>query len=366
MTGGRVVTGPFVMEQRVAKTVRFSVEAYQQLALVNATDDAASRELVPPLAAKSGSHSVDQSEDYLDELCAIRSAWNLSFELFMDYADESDDGASESHGATLSSSSSSGTLSTSCCSGTLCDPVCHRDPSPTSPTSWTMWPTLTSDEPLGMESYAAPLPFDVSSGRPICHHREEHESRTPRSSIGATVPIGTPGFFIPARLDDTLRELSQLYAEFGTTELIEEGPVAYVATWFLRSDNRRSSTEMRVVRLHGDPLHWHQLLAEAWADLFDVWDTWDWFLVHGRPPRDMLDGVIADLVITQRQQPVEECALSFTTWYTRAGALLTPLPMIHALLVPLPCWIQDVAEVLDVDLDLDGRTCEVSSGGDIS
>eukprot|EP00438_Fugacium_kawagutii_P015758 Skav233447 [mRNA] locus=scaffold1486:354982:358935:- [translate_table: standard] len=77
-----------------------------------------------------------------------------------------------------------------------------------------------------------------------------------------------------------LGQLRHLLHEWGAAEQLEEGPVAYLNTYFLHGADRRRSTESRVLRLVGPPFRWRAALQRLWEDVLRPDVHWDAKVVY--------------------------------------------------------------------------------------
>ena len=67
-----------------------------------------------------------------------------------------------------------------------------------------------------------------------------------------------------------MQQLTDLLSSWGFVECVEEGPVAYIATWFISHRLAPGCTESRSVRLIGsDVLIWKEQILDRWNDLLD-------------------------------------------------------------------------------------------------
>ena len=107
------------------------------------------------------------------------------------------------------------------------------------------------------------------------------------------------GHMIPGHTPLWLQALHRVFQDLAETERTEEGPVAYVATWYLHAVYAPRCEPGRTVRLRDDPLNWQRTLSEAWGDRYDSSRPADLFWVSPAPPTSLTDHVLGHILIVQ-------------------------------------------------------------------
>lgn len=89
---------------------------------------------------------------------------------------------------------------------------------------------------------------------------------------------------------------------FETTSIIEcedEGPIAYLETWYIHHQTHRSCTESRSVRISHDSPSWIEDIVEPWATTIDPALEVTIHLVKPQPPRTNMECIMAHLILEQ-------------------------------------------------------------------
>ena len=106
-------------------------------------------------------------------------------------------------------------------------------------------------------------------------------------------------------------DLWNLIQEEGATELLEEGPVMYLGSYYLSHETCIRQEEKRPVRLDRHYESWAQQIAQVWHDHFDHSLGFELHLVAPEPPIPLTQGIIGVLLIVQH--PVRGQAAVLTT-----------------------------------------------------
>ena len=93
--------------------------------------------------------------------------------------------------------------------------------------------------------------------------------------------------------------LHRSFQERAATACEEEGPIAFITTWFLRGPGESVSEESRVLRL--DQYHdlWRQDLVELWNDKINRAEALHIDFVHPEPPRHDTSWTIGHVILHQ-------------------------------------------------------------------
>ena len=96
-----------------------------------------------------------------------------------------------------------------------------------------------------------------------------------------------------------LQALHRIFQDLAETEREDEGPVAYVTTWYLHASYAPRCDPGRNVRLRDDPRDWQRTLLEAWDDRRESCRPADLFWVTPAPPTSLTDHVLGHILIVQ-------------------------------------------------------------------
>ncbi len=169
--------------------------------------------------------------------------------------------------------------------------------------------TITSQHSVPHESLQDPLkPWRLFPAQP-----------DDRSAI----PLSDWPGMIPAQQQIDLRhpfhafmtDLSPLFEAGATTELLEEGPIAYIATWFLNHDPPGiKGLGPRPVRLNNDPLDWGEDILDAWSDILPLLPgqpNCDIVVVHPTPENGVATNYASHVILSVFGRP-EQAGLLLT------------------------------------------------------
>ena len=94
--------------------------------------------------------------------------------------------------------------------------------------------------------------------------------------------------------------LQSTFAERAETACEEEGPIAFVVTWYVSGSIEQCSEESRILQLDQHTHLWYQDLLHLWRDKIDLTTTVNCQLVQPEPPRHDTSWNIGHLIIFQR------------------------------------------------------------------
>jgi len=118
---------------------------------------------------------------------------------------------------------------------------------------------------------------------------------------------------------DDYQSFHNLFSAQALIECEEEGPIAYVETWYLHHHRWNVCRISRAVRLHHDSPDWIDDIIEPWRDVFDATDGATIHLVRPKPPCMMTECVMAHLIIEQSSTPDHTIGLLSFSRSTRRG-----------------------------------------------
>ena len=97
--------------------------------------------------------------------------------------------------------------------------------------------------------------------------------------------------------------LQSAFAERAETACEEEGPIAFVETWYLQGSVVQKTEESRTLQLDQHTQLWYQDLIQLWRDRIDFMAAVDCYYVQPEPPRHETSWNIGHLIISQRVAP---------------------------------------------------------------
>eukprot|EP00438_Fugacium_kawagutii_P028789 Skav211404 [mRNA] locus=scaffold1528:355111:366364:+ [translate_table: standard] len=101
-----------------------------------------------------------------------------------------------------------------------------------------------------------------------------------------------------------IRALFEAWSRHSAAEQQEEGPVAYIRTFFLSTRRQVQCREYRSVRLLGDYHDWDQDILAVWNDMIIPFEEIQMYIVTPDPPRDAASaGVAAFVILIQDPDP---------------------------------------------------------------
>ena len=158
---------------------------------------------------------------------------------------------------------------------------------------------------------------------------------TSEESDGHRRPGRVPIRHLPAWVES----LWNILQDEGATELLEEGPVIYLSTYYLSHRDCVRQAVDRPIRLTRHYEEWIEEFKQVWGDMFDREADFNVYLVQPEPPISITRGIVGIVLIVQHAQP--EGAAILTT------ALFDELPTPRTL---------EIAHLLT-----SGRTIQLSS-----
>jgi len=99
-----------------------------------------------------------------------------------------------------------------------------------------------------------------------------------------------------------VQESWELLQREGATELLEEGPIMYLDSFFISHVNHPRQTLNRPVRLDRHYEEWGETIKDVWTDFFDRNADFEVFLIQPNPPTPVTRGTIASLLVVQHPQ----------------------------------------------------------------
>eukprot|EP00435_Cladocopium_sp_Y103_P041715 s1980_g11.t1 len=106
-------------------------------------------------------------------------------------------------------------------------------------------------------------------------------------------------------------ELWDLLQDEGATELLEEGPVVYVGSYYLSHETCPRQEQNRPLRLTREYHQWQDLVREVWHDFFDELSDFSLYVVRPEPPLSVTQGTVGVVLVVQH--PVVEQTAVLTT-----------------------------------------------------
>ena len=104
--------------------------------------------------------------------------------------------------------------------------------------------------------------------------------------------------------------------EEGAAELLEEGPIIYMSSYYVSHETCLEQRADRPLRLTRDYERWHEVIREVWQDHFDELSPFEVFLALPEPPISVTRGISGILLVVQH--PVRGKAAALVTSVTDA------------------------------------------------
>ena len=149
-------------------------------------------------------------------------------------------------------------------------------------------------------------PFDMSRTAPNTHRPDATENpnlpdppSSSESADGRDRQRPAPLRHFPAWVE-TLWNILQ---DEGATELLEEGPVIYLSTYYLSHQHCVRQAADRPIRLTRRYDEWIEEFKLIWGDIFDRDAGFEVFLVQPEPPISLTRGIVGIVLIVQHAQP---------------------------------------------------------------
>lgn len=98
---------------------------------------------------------------------------------------------------------------------------------------------------------------------------------------------------------DDHRYFERLFNENSLIECEEEGPIAYLETWYIHHQTARSCLQSRAVRLRHDTTNWIEDIVEPWTEEIDQALDITIHVVRPQPPCTNMECVLAHLIVEQ-------------------------------------------------------------------
>ena len=112
-------------------------------------------------------------------------------------------------------------------------------------------------------------------------------------------PRRVPLRFLPAWVES----LWNVLQDEGATEVLEEGPVIYLSTYYLSHRNCIRQAVSRPIRLNRRYEEWVEEFKNVWGDLYDRHAGYELFLVDPEPPISLTRGISGIVLIVQHADP---------------------------------------------------------------
>ena len=100
--------------------------------------------------------------------------------------------------------------------------------------------------------------------------------------------------------------LHRVFVDIAATERQDEGPVAYINTWYLHAEFYPRCQTERTVRIRDDPMTWQRSLMEAWGDRWDSRLPTNLYWVSPAPPTTLRDGTIGHILLVQELHSIKQ------------------------------------------------------------
>ena len=131
---------------------------------------------------------------------------------------------------------------------------------------------------------------------PLASDSDDFRQRL-RAMIGDAPPSPRIEYMISA--PNWIHMLQRTFDSFAVTEREDEGPVAYVAAWYVNCHRQPRCQPHRTVRLRSDISAWQRALMEAWRDRLDMRLRTELYWVDPAPPNPPTQNLIGHVLIVQ-------------------------------------------------------------------
>ena len=121
--------------------------------------------------------------------------------------------------------------------------------------------------------------------------------------VGLEALLNTPRPSGVAYGPDWFNSLERAFEAGAAVEMLEEGQVAYVLTWFVDAGRGSFCQHPRVVRLNGDKRQWRPEILGRWQFELAPNCPAELHFVDPEPPKTPWENHVAHVIITQRAEP---------------------------------------------------------------
>eukprot|EP00435_Cladocopium_sp_Y103_P039130 s1432_g10.t1 len=142
----------------------------------------------------------------------------------------------------------------------------------------------------------------------------DHELRDSIQRMRGLQPID-PRIEHAVLAPDWFHAMQSMFDELSAVEREDEGPVAYINTWFLHGTHERRCRTSRAVRLRADVTAWQRTITDAWRDKHDTRYPIFFYWVDPVPPNPPTQSYIGHVILVQ--EPVAEFAAILLTGLAR-------------------------------------------------
>ena len=154
------------------------------------------------------------------------------------------------------------------------------------------------DELIGLQiSCDTAVPFQSDLRR--CDHHEVPAPAFTCTSPETFLPHRQQPAFDPPR-QSWFNALQTTFAERAETACDEEGPIAFIVTWYVSGSSEQCNEESRTMQLDQHTHLWYQDLIHLWRDKIDFASPVHCHFVQPEPPRHDTSWNIGHLIISQR------------------------------------------------------------------
>ena len=106
-----------------------------------------------------------------------------------------------------------------------------------------------------------------------------------------------------------LDKLADRFSQFAMVECSDEGPVAYISTWFIDHLLAARCEASRPVRLVGsEGMTWRQLIVDTWADKIDPFLAISFSIVKPQPPKVETESTLLHVLLVQHESRASHAA----------------------------------------------------------
>ena len=151
---------------------------------------------------------------------------------------------------------------------------------------------------------------------------------------------------------------ANLFATGSIIECEEEGPVAYIDTWYIHHTSMTQCRTPRAAKLFQDPASWLEDILEPWLDIIDPALDTTIYLVRPTPPCTQMECILAHFIIEQAPREEQVVGLISIHEANFRGALIDH----RAFSLPFLMTERSVIRLADLTGRCSSRSCSVRIG----
>ena len=155
-----------------------------------------------------------------------------------------------------------------------------------------------------------------------------------------------------------LLQLRQAFEDHAAVAHEDEGPIAFITTWYLAGSYLQKTEESRTLKIDQHAHLWLHDIHELWRDKMDVRFPFDIILVHPEPPRPDTVWTIGHLIIYQNIEPPFLPGLITIKFLSNRRTGINYV----ATVLPRPTFASTVLDLCNLHRFCDIRECDLQFG----